>query len=58
MDTQHKSITEWIATTRTMQGLTGTVSLDPALHARTLGAVQRATVERDRRKAAEGIPAA
>jgi hypothetical protein len=41
MDTPQKSITEWIATTRTAQGLTGTVSLDPALHARTLGAVDR-----------------
>lgn len=58
MDTHHKSITEWIAITRTMRGLPGTVSLDPALHARTVGAVQRVKAQRDQSEAAEGSLAA
>lgn len=38
MDTPHGISNVWFGTTRTMQGVPGTVSLDPALHARTIGA--------------------
>lgn len=52
------SITEWIATTRRAQDLPGIVSLDPALHARTLGAIDRATARKTSDEAVEASPAA
>lgn len=36
-------ILEWMTRTREAQGLSGTVSYDPALHAQTLAAVERAS---------------
>lgn len=35
-------ILQWMTRTREAQGLSGTVSLDPELHAMTLAAVERA----------------
>ncbi|WP_285248846.1 hypothetical protein [Pseudarthrobacter sp. efr-133-R2A-89] len=58
MDTNEESIIDWIVATRTAQGLSGTVSLDPALHARTLGAVDRVAAEKARGDATQGSPAA
>lgn len=41
MDT-NKEILAWMTRTRAAQGLTGTVSYDPELHAMTLAALERA----------------
>lgn len=41
MKLKAEEVSEWIARTRTAQGLSGTVTLDPALHARTVAAVER-----------------
>lgn len=40
MDT-NQEIIDWMARTRESQGLNGTVSYDPELHAQTLAAVER-----------------
>jgi hypothetical protein len=42
MELNTEEVIEWIARTRKAQGLSGTVTLDPALHARTVAAVERA----------------
>lgn len=42
MELNVENITEWIARTRDAQGLSGTVTLDLGLHARTVAAVDRA----------------
>lgn len=41
MKIEPDEVIEWIARTRTAQGLGGTVTLDPAMHARTVAAVER-----------------
>jgi hypothetical protein len=41
MDT-NKEIIAWMTRTREAQGLSGTVSIDPELHAMTLAAIERA----------------
>lgn len=41
MKLEAQEVIEWIARTRKAQGLSGTVTLDPGLHARTVAAVER-----------------
>lgn len=41
MEINAEDIIAWIITTRTAQGLRGTVTTDPGLHARTVAAVER-----------------
>lgn len=53
MKPEANEVIEWIARTRTAQGVSGTVTLDPALHARTVAAVERAQ-QQERGQLAEG----
>lgn len=53
MELNTQEVIEWIASTRKAQGLSGTVTLDPGLHARTVAAVERAQ-QQDRDQLAEG----
>ncbi|WP_181365108.1 hypothetical protein [Arthrobacter sp. HMWF013] len=48
-----EEVNEWIARTRKAQGLDGTITLDPALHARTVAAVEREQ-QQQRNQLAEG----
>lgn len=41
MKLEAEEVNGWIARTRKAQGLSGTITLDPALHARTVAAVER-----------------
>lgn len=41
MELEAEEVIEWIARTRTAQGLSGTVTLDLGTHARTVAAVER-----------------
>lgn len=41
MKPEEVEVSEWIARTRKEQGFSGTVTLDPWLHARTVAAVER-----------------
>lgn len=50
MKLESDDVIEWISRTRKAQGLEGTVTLDPALHARTVAAV-----ERSQQQAGEGV---
>lgn len=42
MELNVEGLSDWIARTRTAQGLDGTVTMDLGLHARTVAAVDRA----------------
>lgn len=53
MNIEPEEVIEWITRTRTAQGLGGTVTLDPALHARTVAAVERAQ-QQEREQLAQG----
>jgi hypothetical protein len=53
MELNTEEVIEWIARTRKAQGLSGTITLDPALHARTVAAVERAQ-QHERDQLAQG----
>lgn len=58
MEQNVETINEWIARTRVAQGLSGTVTTDVGLHARTVAAVDRGQAASQGRDSALKVPAA